>query len=440
LNRKKGLFLELDKIICGDALKIMKQWPARFIDCVVTSPPYWGLRDYGIEGQLGLEKTPEEYIEKMVVIFREVRHVLKKTGTCWINMGDSYATTANGQLVEDKKLTSSDDRTFRNKPFSTTVSGLKPKDLCMMPHRLAMALQADGWWVRSDIVWNKPNPMPESVTDRPTKAHEYIFLCSKSAKYYFDADAIREEHKEPERGKGEKEKNNWSVDCKRGSHETVRLYNPAGRNKRSVWTVDGVPCIGELLIQKVNAFTDAHPEIDYGWFTDLLADIVNAQSNKKDVWDIATAPYPEAHFATFPPKLIEPCILAGCPEWVCKKCGKARERITEKEKLPISFREWSKKNNPRGDGMKLVGGGTMQKYYDTFSDGNPPTPKTTGWTDRTCKAGLDGGIVLDPFMGSGTTAVVAYENRRHYIGVELNQEYIDLGRIEKVKEQYALIE
>ena len=272
----------------------------------------------------------------------------------------------------------------------------------MMPHRLAMALQKDGWWIRSDIVWAKPNPMPESVTDRPTKSHEYIFLCTKSAKYYYDADAIREESvpdprdKQWDTARTGKGFSDHKYDAERGRMQAktqdegwTRMSNPAGRNKRSVWTV-------------------------------------------------ATAPYSEAHFATFPPKLIEPCILAGCPEWVCKKCGKARERIIDKGELVPDSPQYKPRGTNRGDDFvknAMTPAGEIQGHpnfhYETT---------TTGWTDCKCGAGFEGGIVLDIFMGSGTTAVVAYENRRQSLGIELNQEYIDLGRIDKIKGKYALIE
>jgi DNA modification methylase len=397
--------LPVDKIICGDCLEVMAAWPDDFIDCVVTSPPYWGLRDYGIEGQLGLEKTPEEYLTKMVAVFREVRLVLKKTGTLWLNMGDSYANTGVkdpskvggfiGERIRKKLAGQNPNDSCQDSRPKQIPPGLKPKDLCMMPHRLAMALQKDGWWIRSDIVWAKPNPMPESVTDRPTKSHEYIFLCTKSAKYFYDADVIREESVPDPRdklwdtartGKGFSDHKH---DAERGRMQSktqdegwTRMSNPAGRNKRSVWTV-------------------------------------------------ATAPYSEAHFATFPPKLIEPCILAGCPEWVCKKCGKAKERIIEASGGSIG-KGWHDHENDQSLG---------QRATDPKSKGGHGYKvETTGWTDCGCNAGFDGGIVFDPFMGSGTTAVVAYENRRHYLGIELNQEYIDLNRIDKIKGKYALIE
>jgi len=184
-------------IICGDCLKVLKTFPDENIDCVITSPPYWGLRDYGVVGQLGLEKTPEEYVAKMVEVFREVRRVLRDDGTLWLNLGDSYAggggyfpnapSNQNGKSLSSKQDAGSGAKPHGIKP----IGDIKPKDLVGIPWRVAFALQADGWWLRQDIIWHKPNPMPESVTDRCTKSHEYIFLMSKNAKYYFDNEAIK---------------------------------------------------------------------------------------------------------------------------------------------------------------------------------------------------------------------------------------------------------
>ena len=242
--------------------------PDESIDCVVTSPPYWGLRDYGLGGQLGLEPTPEEYCANMVAVFREVWRVLKPTGTVWMNLGDSYVGTGHKGEYTDPKH--SEGRNGQAVAINNKVNGLKSKDLVGIPWRVAFALQADGWYIRSDIIWSKPNPLPEPVQDRPTKAHEYVFLLTKSSRYYYDVDAIRE---------------------------------ITGANKRSVW-------------------------------------------------EISTHAYPEAHFATFPEKLVEPCIMAGCPL---------------------------------------------------------------------------GGVVLDPFVGSGTTMAVAQRLGRKGVGTDLSKEYLALA-------------
>jgi site-specific DNA-methyltransferase (adenine-specific) len=365
----------VDTVICGDALEVMRDFPDGFIDCCVTSPPYWGLRDYGVAGQLGLEKTPEEYVDKMVEVFAEVKRVLKKEGTLWLNLGDSYASDSKGSGGTHypdgrpyKQLTNAGSRYNVRK----CEHGLKPKDLCGIPWRIALALQADGWYLRQDIIWSKPNPMPESVTDRCTKAHEYIFLLSKSARYYYDAEAIKETATTKPHPRG-----NITIKDIGGRASSQNVTDP-----QAVFAPDG-------------------------------------KANKRSVWTVATAPYKEAHFATFPPKLIEPCILAGCPKQVCKKCGKARVRITENKPMEL------KRSNRRNElGMNYAKGtpssGTMV---------SPPEHKTTGWTDCGCNAGFRPGIVFDPFMGSGTVAEVAIKLKRSYTGSEIKQKYIGMGRV-----------
>ena len=255
----------------GDALSVLKTIPDQCINTCVTSPPYWGLRDYGVEGQIGLEPTLQEYVEALVEVFREVRRVLRPDGTLWLNLGDSY----NGaRMNRSGQHGYKDGRSNRDKRFSVGgVEGLKPKDLVGVPWRVAFALQADGWYLRSDIIWHKPNSMPESVTDRPTKAHEYIFLLAKSRRYFYDADAIREPHAEASIAR-------WSD----GGEDTDNTKYRKERPDTSV---------GNLR----NGSNPLHP----------------AGRNKRSVWTVPTQPFPEAHFAVFPPALITPCILAGCP-------------------------------------------------------------------------------------------------------------------------------
>jgi len=274
------------------------------VDCVVTSPPYWGLRDYHVDNQLGMESTPEEYCNNMTNVFREIWRVLKPTGTAWLNLGDSYVGTGHKGNWTDPK-----HREGRNGQVvakNNKVKGLKSKDLVGIPWRVAFALQADGWYLRSDIIWSKPNPMPESVKDRPTKAHEYIFLLTKSKNYYYDADAIGE----PAKDWGTRDRTNGKY-----HNEGTGLQPHTGLEKSY------------------------------------------ATKNKRSVWTVTTKPYTDAHFATFPEDLIEPCILAGSPE---------------------------------------------------------------------------GGIVLDPFVGSGTTMIVAQKHRRKGIGIDLNKEYLDLA-VKRIK-------
>jgi DNA modification methylase len=248
------------------------------VQCVVTSPPYWGLRDYGLGSEtLGLEPTPELYVEHLVEIFREVRRVLRADGTCWVNLGDSYASDVKGSGgISHSPLFHATAETGRSANGQVAAQryaprrvdhGLKPKDLVGIPWRVAFALQADGWWLRSDIIWAKPNPMPESITDRPTKSHEYLFLLTKAARYYYDGEAIKE---------------------------------PATMTPQRRWNGDGIR--GEIPGQPMHNGSRGlrdEPTMD------------RADRNRRSVWTIATEPYPEAHFATFPEKLVEPCILAG---------------------------------------------------------------------------------------------------------------------------------
>ena len=304
--------LPINEIICGDALEVLKTFPDESIDCCITSPPYWGLRDYGVESQLGLEKTPEEYVAKLVGIFQEIKRVLKKEGTLWLNLGDSYASTGTERY--DKKNYGG----LPGKQVDTRLQGrgrigkhsiVKPKDLVGIPWRVAFALQADGWYLRQDIIWAKPNPMPESVTDRCTKSHEYIFLLSKNQKYYFDNEAIMEDTAEPYSEKR----------AKRPATSHGKEPTPSGSSNN-------------LTYNKIRP---------------------NSKRNKRSVWTIATKPYKEAHFATFPKDLIIPMVKAGCPK---------------------------------------------------------------------------GRLVLDPFMGSGTTAYVARSLGRNFIGIELSSAYISLAK------------
>ncbi len=317
------------KLYQGDCIDIMKQLPEKSIQCCVTSPPYWGLRDYGVQGQLGLEETPELFVEKMVSVFREVWRVLRDDGIIWLNLGDSYAAGARDRTKEQIvgkscKITGKGTLIAGGNQPNKITGILKPKDLVGIPWRVAFALQADGWYLRQDIIWSKPNPMPESVKDRCTKAHEYIFLLSKNKKYHFDHIAI----KEPAGDKGNpKAKSAYSF-----ARKTATQGKPGASNQHR----------------------EDREDIEY-----------YGSRNKRSVWTVSTRPFKEAHFATFPPELITPCILAGCPE---------------------------------------------------------------------------GGIVLDPFFGSGTTGLVAHNLDRHFIGIELNIEYCEMAakRIEAETKQLRL--
>jgi len=446
---------ELGKLYHGDCLEIMRELESDSVQCCVTSPPYWGLRDYGLppqiwdgdsdcehdfkieiikeqtkisnktglhndgrknpitekyretldsmtlkkfergfcskcnawKGTFGLEPTPELYIKHGVEIFREVRRILRPDGTLWLNMGDSYATQSGTYGGEEKYkgLQANMGTASAQKQKKPAEIGLKHKDLCGIPWRLALALQADGWYLRSDIIWSKPNPMPESVTDRPTKAHEYLFLMSKNAKYYYDAEAVREG----------------------GPTYTRKAGGYYGR--------DGI---------------NASRFAGKGGFGD--SDITTIGRNKRSVWTIPTQPFPEAHFATFPEKLVIPCIMAGTSEkGNCSVCGKPWMRVTESEK---SFESGSGKSGNLIYGKnkeKCQGGG------DTGDIRKGPVihTKTLGW-QPSCDCGGEPTkpIVLDPFMGSGTVGAVCEKYGRRWIGCELSKEYCDIA-VERIKRE-----
>jgi len=302
------------RILNCDVMAGLGCLPDESVHCVVTSPPYWGLRDYDAEGQIGLEPTLDEHIERLVAVFREVRRVLRKDGTVWLNYGDCYAASVNGRSAHDTKLKGNDDRAFRDKPFSTIGGPLKPKDLCMAPHRLAIALQEDGWWVRADIVWAKPNPMPESIKDRPTKAHEYVFLLTKSARYFYDAEAIKERAEYIGPNSPESQASPYGQGYTRRDDEVRQRKNDASPDRRKIGFQDRWDTkIGKK--GNANGFRGGSYVGGEPGKRTSTGNVANEtlSRNKRSVWTIATAPFPEAHFATFPPALPEICIKAGCP-------------------------------------------------------------------------------------------------------------------------------
>ena len=297
----------MDKIITGNAIEVLKELPDCSADCCITSPPYLGLRDYGVNEQIGLENSVEAYINRLTDIFREVRRVLKNDGTLWLNIGDSYVSS------------------------NSEYSNCKRKDLIGAPWLLAFTLRNDGWYLRQDIIWEKPNAMPESVKDRCTKSHEYIFLFSKQSKYYFDYEAI----KEPAVG--------FNNIVPAGSKGTLRPNSRLRKGNSRTFRGGGVYTKGQSFNNSAEIMRESHGNNEN----------MTGLRNKRSVWTVATQGYKEAHFATFPEKLIEPCVLAGS---------------------------------------------------------------------------RDGGIILDPFIGSGTTAVVAKKHNRGFIGIELNPEYAEMAR------------
>jgi DNA modification methylase len=392
------------QIIQGHCVDKLKELPDGSVQCCVTSPPYWGLRDYGVEGQLGLERTPEEYVARMVEVFREVRRVLREDGTLWLNIGDSYCggNTGNQSNVGQRYGygKESNGHVFpRDGAFAASI-GLKPKDLVGIPWRLAFALQADGWWLRQDIIWHKPNPMPESVTDRCTKAHEYIFLLTKSATYYFDNEAIKQPITDSSINRLCQD-----VENQEGSDRVPGKTN----GKMKAVRFGGNKLCPDTRLQSGNEWNPP---------------VKGTLANKRSVWTIPSSPYSEAHFATFPPDLIKPCILAGTSaRGCCPHCGAPWERVVEKEMPPLRKVNGTGPHGEHG----LLGGHRFDEPIKTT---------TTGWRP-TCSHPeiLAEGIglppvpctVLDPFGGSGTTGMVALELGRKAILIELNPDYVKLA-------------
>lgn len=361
------------RLLQGDVLDRLADLPDESVHCCITSPPYFGLRDYGVAGQIGLEESPTDYVAALVAVFREVRRVLRSDGTLWLNLGDSYNAHPGQRKTTDKAGPKQVTNGGSNSAPSRNVGTCKPKDLLGIPWMVAFALRADGWWLRQDIIWSKPNPMPESVTDRCTKAHEYLFLLSKSERYYYDADAIREDSitGDPRRpytsegawqmdgrpveqrhgGKPRKIKVPSGWDTGDGAHGTIHRD---GRTLVPEYRQVGKPrTAGNKSHKYVDAYEASETE-EHRTKAGLMkvADVPWYSRNRRSVWTVATAPFPEAHFATFPPALVEPCILAGCPK---------------------------------------------------------------------------GGTVLDPFGGSGTTGLVADRLGRDAVLIELNPEYAEMA-------------
>lgn len=330
----------MNKIFQGDCKQELRLLADKSVHCCVTSPPYFGLRDYGHGNQIGLEETPEQYVTNLVEVFREVKRVLRDDGTLWLNLGDTYNGQKKGNTEVNKNKAAVTD-SFENKLWS----GAKPKDLIGIPWMVAFALRADGWYLRQDIIWHKPNPIPESVTDRCTKSHEYIFLLSKSSRYYYDNEAIKQPIAESLISRLAQD-----IDKQNGSDRVPgktngRMKAVGGKQFNKTMGGGGTSFVGHSGNYKANG-----------------EPISDGFANKRSVWTVTTKPYTGAHFATYPEELIVDCIKAGCPE---------------------------------------------------------------------------GGIVLDPFMGAGTTAIVARKLLRNYIGVELNEEYIRIAQ-NRIRDELGL--
>lgn len=346
------------------------------VQCCVTSPPYWALRDYGHDDQLGAESTPEQYIENMVKVFAGVKRALRDDGTLWLNLGDTYAASGPSggpSSVQDR------NQGAKCAPVRGVPKGLKPKDLCGIPWRVALALQADGWYLRQDLIWNKPSHMPESVTDRCTRCHEYIFLLSKSQHYYFDDVAIREPTAKA-----------WSA---------AKGFSDKGKRGNSGNEHD-----------KQFSGSDGHS-----------SDAVHGR-NARSIWTITPQPLREAHFAVFPEALPTRCIKAGTSaEGCCASCGAPRVRKVERRRTDKFGKELSGTWHDADHSQHSTG--------KVQEDGAMTSVETVGW-EASCKC-TDSSImpclVLDPFSGSGTTGVAACGNGRSYVGIELNDEYIKLS-------------
>jgi DNA modification methylase len=516
----------------GDARAVLAELPAESVHCVVTSPPYFALRDYGVSGQIGLEPSVDEYVAAMVDVFREVRRVLRNDGTLWLNLGDSYAGVgAQTGGTNSKEVGRRADRMFAG-GYRTLPVGVKQKDLYGIPWRVAFALQADGWYLRSDIIWNKNNPMPESVTDRPTKSHEYLFLLSKSPRYYYDADAVREgvfdlpdvapvdgvpSSVEPSRpvvsmptmfgssddgvaspsrisgeasggaaslaavragsrdegearslrpqaaddgrvpgdpgwtrgaeaGAAEPEGSSpirsvlprstdgdgWPVDVdgrgvggdQDGAGLPLPLLRPAGpadngsrhpgeqgRDAHEGERGGGLQALQQP--QARSAHMAATPRNDGERWREVDGGVAARGSgrNLRSVWTIATQPYPGAHFATFPRKLVEPCIKAGTSErGVCPECGAPWERVVERQ--PV-------------DRSRLTGVG-VDSYAGTAGRAGTPAIRGIGWHPTCAHVSPlkpQPAVVLDPFAGSGTTGMVAQSLGRRAILIDLSADY-----------------
>jgi DNA modification methylase len=393
------------RVLAGDCREVLATLPADSVHCVVTSPPYWGLRDYGVAGQLGLEPSPDEYVASMVAVFREVRRVLRPDGVCWLNLGDSYSGGAGGRgnvIARADGTVGCASRKHDGTRIRRNSAALKPKDLVGIPWRVAFALQADGWWLRSDIIWAKPNPMPESVTDRPTKAHEYIFLLTKSARYFYDQEAVREPLSDV------------SLTQIRLSETTPaseefrrkRPYGHVGNRK------DGHGDCYSLVAKKGGA-SRGHS--------------MNAAGrNLRSVWTIATAPFAEAHFATFPPQLAETCIKAGTSDkGCCPACGAPWVRVVD--------RVFRGNGHTHGDAYDLyqIVGRKMKLNGEQLAAAHRANPNTQQGFRPSCACAVATPVpctVLDPFAGAGTALLVADRLQRHAIGIELNSDYVAMLR------------
>lgn len=397
------------RIVVGDVMDRLAELPDRSVHCCVTSPPYWGLRDYGAEGQIGLEPTPQEFVARLVAVFREVRRVLRDDGTLWLNMGDSYAGSGKGGDFGNspKHRSNAGSQAIADSARKNAVTNhaarlrgvVGHKQLLGIPWRLAFALQDDGWVLRQEIIWSKPSPMPESVRDRCTKAHEHIFLLTKKPRYFYDAVAIATPVKESSAARLAQD-----VDQQAGSDRVPGKTN--GTMKACGKMVD---ICGGYDGHRTRRGASANAE--------KIAAL--AESNRRSVWPISPQGFKEAHFATFPPELPRLCILAGTSaHGCCSACGAPWRRVTNERKL--------RRDRPNDLTKRTGEAGTGNSCGNTVAG---VSRVTTGWAASCgCGAAVVPCTVLDPFLGSGTTVMVAKMLGRDGVGVELNPEYAEMAR------------
>lgn len=400
------------EIRAGDARDLLESLPADSIDAMITSPPYFGLRDYGIQGQIGAERYYPDFIDHLVAVFEQVRRVLKPAGTLWLNLGDSYATGAGTAVGEcpgggeqgqkwlgyrgahgpDPKAAAIGPTTQANR---LPQPGLKAKDLMMIPARVAIALQASGWYLRADLIWCKPNGMPESIEDRPTKAHEHVFLFSKSERYYYDGAAIVEQQSEHERTRRLREQQNGlatSYDVKQDQSRPRLGENSVVRSVKA----------RQALAQK-------------------------GTRNARSFWIIPAEPNKEKHFAMMPLRLAERCLFAGTSDrGVCPACGIAWQRIEERTPMVL---DRSERRGEMGESGQSQASGKMIA---------PPSRQTIGWKPSClCQLQPEPALVLDPFCGAATTGLACLKHGRRFLGFELNPEYVALA-LDRAREYFPL--
>ncbi len=393
----------------GDALAVLRTLPDASVHTCVTSPPYWNLRDYNVDGQIGLEASVDDWTRVLVAVFDEVRRVLRPDGTLWLNVGDAYVNGGTGNqgstgAMADRSVVQARRKRNGKNECGGAVGGLRPKQRLGLPHRLVFALQAAGWWWRDEIIWHKRAPMPESTRDRSTQSHEFLFLLTKQPRYFFD----QEGWKEPVAGTAHprtdgRTPRGW--DTGPGAHQQKR-----GRYARSPKSLNARDAFGGLITKR----------------------------NRRSVWSLTSEPFRDAHFATFPTALVEPCIAAGTSaDGCCASCGAPRRRVTQKGRVDLDHQRAC-----GGDANGLYHG-QATKGFESARAENASEVKarilagmrervTVGWAP-TCKRGCPGDatvpcLVLDPFAGSGTTGVVAVRRGRDFVGIELNPSYAEMAR------------